>query len=42
MRRRQANKNHILEKKNPKRKRQLRNRIEVSKSDEKRLRELGI
>lgn len=42
LRRRQANKNHILEKKNPKRKRQLRGPIEVSKSDERMIRDLGI
>jgi large subunit ribosomal protein L35 len=42
LRRRQANKNHILEKKNPKRKRQLRLRTDVSKADEKMIRKLGV
>jgi large subunit ribosomal protein L35 len=42
LRRRQANKNHILEKKNPKRKRQLRLRTEVSKADQKMIRDLGV
>ena len=42
LRRRRANKNHILEKKSPKRKRQLRAPAEVSPSDERMLRDLGI
>ena len=42
LRRRQANKNHILEKKAPKRKRQLRRTAIVSKADEKNLRDLGV
>ena len=42
LRRRQINKNHILEKKNPKRKRQLRNRVEVTKSQGKMIRDLGV
>ena len=42
LRRRQANKNHILEKKSPKRKRQLRAGTEVSKADERSLRDLGV
>ncbi len=42
LRRRQANKNHILEKKSPKRKRQLRRGVEVSKADERNLRDLGV
>ena len=40
--RRQANKNHILEKKSPKRIRQLRGDAAVAKSDEKNLRDLGV
>lgn len=42
LRRRRINKNHILEKKSPKRKRQLRARADVSSSDERMLRDLGI
>ena len=42
LRRRRANKNHILEKKSPKRKRQLRRGVEVSKADERNLRDLGV
>lgn len=42
LRRRQANKNHILEKKSPKRKRQLRQTVEVAKADERNLRDLGV
>lgn len=42
LRRRRANKNHILEKKSPKRKRQLRRLTEVTKSDYKVLRDLGV
>ncbi len=42
LRRRQANKSHILEKKSPKRKRQLRNRTEVSKADRSLVRDLGV
>ena len=42
IKRRRMNKNHILEKKSPKRKRQLRRPAEVSKADERRIRDLGI
>ena len=42
LRRRRANKNHILEKKSPKRKRQLRAPADVSPSDERMLRDLGV
>jgi large subunit ribosomal protein L35 len=42
LRRRQSNKNHILEKKNPKRKRQLRRLTDVSKADQKMIRDLGV
>ena len=42
LRRRRINKNHILEKKSPKRKRQLRAPAEVSPSDRRMLRDLGI
>jgi large subunit ribosomal protein L35 len=42
LRRRQANKNHILEKKSPKRIRQLRKDAAVSKADERNLRDLGV
>ncbi|MFQ5555981.1 MAG: 50S ribosomal protein L35 [Acidimicrobiales bacterium] len=42
LRRRQANKNHNLEKKSPKRKRQLRGPTDVAKADEKMIRDLGI
>ena len=42
LKRRRQNKNHILEKKSPKRKRQLRRPAEVSKPDERRIRDLGI
>ena len=42
LRRRSQNKNHILEKKSPKRKRQLRRPASVSKADEQRIRNLGI
>ncbi len=42
LRRRRTNKNHILEKKSPKRKRQLRAPAEVSSSDERMLRDLGV
>ena len=40
IRRQKANKQHILTKKDPKRKRQLRNDVVVSPSDEKRIRQL--
>ncbi len=43
LRRRRANKNHILEKKSPKRIRQLRREAEVSPADESHIRrQLGI
>ncbi len=42
LRRRRANRNHILEKKAPKRKRQLRAVTEVSPSDASALRDLGV
>ncbi len=42
LRRRQANKNHILEKKNPKRKRQLRAITGVAPADQRKLRDLGV
>ena len=42
LRRRRANRNHILEKKAPKRKRQLRAVTEVSSSDASALRDLGV
>ena len=42
LRRRRANKNHILEKKSPTRKRQLRARADVSPSDERMLRDVGV
>ena len=42
LRRRRANKNHILEKKPPKRKRQLRAPVDVSPSDQRTLRDLGV
>ena len=42
LRRRRANKNHILEKKSPKRKRQLRAPTDVGPSDSKMLRDLGV
>ena len=42
LRRRRINKNHILEKKSPKRKRQLRAPAEVSPSDKRMLRDLGV
>ena len=42
LRRRRANKNHILEKKSPKRKRQLRAVTEVSSADSSALRDLGV
>ena len=42
LRRRRINKNHILEKKSPKRKRQLRAPAGVSSSDERMLRDLGV
>lgn len=42
LRRRSQNKNHILEKKSPKRKRQLRRPTSVSRADEPRIRDLGI
>ncbi len=42
LRRRRINKNHILEKKSPKRKRQLRARTDVAPSDERMLRDLGV
>jgi large subunit ribosomal protein L35 len=42
LRRRQANKNHIMEKKSPKRVRQLRGSVEVAKADERKLRDLGV
>lgn len=40
LRRRRQNKNHILEKKAPKRKRQLRRPAEVSSADEPRVRRM--
>ncbi len=40
--RQQANKNHIMEKKSPKRTRQLRGSVVVAKADEKNLRDLGV
>jgi len=42
LRRRRINKNHILEKKSPKRKRQLRAPVDVTPSDERMLRDLGV
>ena len=42
LRRRRANKSHILEKKSPKRKRQLRAPADVSPSDARTLRNLGV
>ncbi len=42
LRRRSQNKNHMLEKKSPKRKRQLRRPASVSPADEPRIRDLGI
>ncbi len=42
LRRKRANKNHILEKKSPKRKRQLRAPVDVSPSDARTLRDLGV
>ncbi|MEZ5244696.1 MAG: 50S ribosomal protein L35 [Acidimicrobiales bacterium] len=42
LKRRHQNKNHILEKKSPKRKRQLRKTAIVSPADEKNLRDLGV
>ena len=42
LRYRRINKNHILEKKSPKRKRQLRSPADVSPSDERTLRDLGV
>lgn len=42
LRRRQANKSHILEKKSPKRKRQLRGGAEVSSADRALIRDLGL
>ena len=42
IRRRQANKSHILEKKSPKRKRQLRGGTEVSSADRALVRDLGL
>ncbi len=42
LRRRQANKNHIMEKKSPKRVRQLRGSVPVAKADERNLRDLGV
>lgn len=42
LKRRRKNKNHILEKKSPKRKRQLRRPAVVSKADERRIRDLGV
>ncbi len=42
LRRRQANKNHIMKKKSPKRVRQLRGSVEVAKADERKLRDLGV
>ena len=42
LRRRRQNKNHILEKKAPKRKRQLRRPASVSAADEPRIRDLGV
>jgi len=40
--RRQANKNHIMEKKSPKRVRQLRGDIAVAAADERKIRDLGV
>lgn len=40
--RRQANKNHIMEKKSPKRVRQLRGDTAVAPADERTIRDLGI
>ena len=40
--RRQANKNHMMEGKSPKRVRQLRGNTQVAKADEKNLRDLGV
>ena len=40
--RRSQNKNHILEKKSPKRKRQLRKPATVSAADKARIRDLGV
>jgi large subunit ribosomal protein L35 len=42
LRRKRINKNHILEKKSPKRKRQLRAPADVSPSDKRMLRDLGV
>lgn len=42
LRRRQANKNHILEKKSPKRKRRLRGGTDVSGADRALVRDLGL
>ena len=42
IRRRRAYRNHILEKKSPKRIRQLRGDTAVAKADEKNLRDLGV
>ena len=42
LRRRQANRNHILEKKTSKRKRKLRPSVDVSSADAKSLRDLGV
>ena len=42
LRRRQANRNHILEKKTSKRKRKLQPRVGVSSADAKSLRDLGV
>ena len=42
LRRRRINKNHIREKKSPKRKRQLRAPADVSSSDKRMLRDLGV
>lgn len=42
LRRRQANKSHLLEKKSSKRKRQLAAIVEVASSDRNMLRDLGV
>ena len=42
LRRRRANRSHLLEKKSPKRKRQLRAVTDVSSSDSSALRDLGV
>ncbi len=42
LRRGQANKNHMMEGKSPKRTRQLRGTTAVAKADERKLRDLGV